>query len=148
MKTIFEPAIRRELIERVNQLTPKAQRVFGTMRPDQALHHINGALRLYVGEISVPYGTNPFLTALGKLFTFSPIPIPRGKAQTVPVLMAKETYDLEQEKQHFPSLLEAVAVQQTKTDWPVHPFFGKLSAKQYGKLGYKHTNHHLQQFGV
>jgi Protein of unknown function (DUF1569) len=30
----------------------------------------------------------------------------------------------------------------------VHPFFGKLTAEQWGKSMYKHLNHHLEQFGV
>jgi hypothetical protein len=29
-----------------------------------------------------------------------------------------------------------------------HPFFGKLSGKEWGELTYKHIDHHLQQFGV
>lgn len=30
----------------------------------------------------------------------------------------------------------------------LHPFFGKLSADEAGRLAYKHTDHHLKQFGV
>ena len=29
-----------------------------------------------------------------------------------------------------------------------HPFFGPMSAKQWGRLAYKHMDHHLRQFGV
>lgn len=29
-----------------------------------------------------------------------------------------------------------------------HPFFGKMSAREWGLIGYKHTDHHLRQFGV
>ncbi len=29
----------------------------------------------------------------------------------------------------------------------VHPFFGKMSREQVGYLVYKHTDHHLRQFG-
>ena len=148
MKTIFEPAVRKELIERADKLTLNSPRVFGTMSPDQGLHHINEALRLYVGEISSPYTTNPFLTAVAKLVTFSPIPIPRGKAQTASILVAQDRYDLETEKKNLSNLLERVAAQSKTAPWPVHPFFGKLTPDQYGKLGYKHTDHHLQQFGV
>jgi hypothetical protein len=28
-----------------------------------------------------------------------------------------------------------------------HPFFGNMNKKQWGRLGYIHINHHLQQFG-
>lgn len=29
-----------------------------------------------------------------------------------------------------------------------HPFSGKLSSVEVGQLAYKHTDHHLRQFGV
>jgi hypothetical protein len=148
MKTIFEPAIRKELIERVNKLSVHSPRVFGSMRPEQGLHHINEAFRLYLGEITSPYHGSDLKAAIFKLITFSPIPIPREKGKTAPPLVSEGTYNIESEKTKFAGLLERVASQPSNYKWPVHPFFGKMSADQYGKLGYKHTDHHLQQFGV
>lgn len=148
MKTIFEPTVRKELIARANRITLNSPRLFGTMRPDQGLHHINSALRLYTGEITSPYNNNPVIKTIAKLVTFSPIPIPRGKGRTAPPLVSNDSYDLEKEKRDFSELIEKVGALKSKTEWPVHPFFGKLSRDQYGKLGYKHTDHHLQQFGV
>ena len=29
-----------------------------------------------------------------------------------------------------------------------HPFFGKMSAKEWAVIGHKHIDHHLRQFGV
>jgi Protein of unknown function (DUF1569) len=148
MKTIFEPAVKKELIERVSKLTVHSPRVFGKMKPEQGLHHINAAFQLYLGEITAPYQSNAFISGLLKLFTFSPIPFPRGKAKTFKELISEATYNIENEKKRFQDLLERVAARANKAEWPVHPIFGKLTADQYGKLGYKHTDHHLQQFGV
>lgn len=30
----------------------------------------------------------------------------------------------------------------------IHDFFGKMSTEQIGQLAYKHTDHHLRQFGA
>ena len=38
--------------------------------------------------------------------------------------------------------------QRARADWPLHPIFGRMSARAYGVLAYKHTDHHLRQFGV
>jgi hypothetical protein len=148
MKTIFEPAIRKELIERVNKLTVHSPRVFGKMKPEQALHHINSAFQMYLGELSAPYHGNNFKAAVMRLFAFSPIPIPREKAPASPPLISEATYNIETEKSKFANLLERATAKSKTAEWPIHPFFGKLTAEQYGKLGYKHTDHHLQQFGV
>jgi hypothetical protein len=29
-----------------------------------------------------------------------------------------------------------------------HPFFGKMSAKEWATIAHKHMDHHLRQFGV
>ena len=148
MKTVFEPAVRKELIERVNKLTVHSPQVFGKMKPEQGLHHINAALQLYLRELSSPYHGNKLKAAIFKLLTFSPIPIPREKAQTAPPLISDGNYNIESEKKRFPELLNRVVAMADQKEWPVHPFFGQLTAEEYGKLAYKHTDHHLQQFGV
>ena len=33
-------------------------------------------------------------------------------------------------------------------DCSYHPFFGKMSAKDWGLIAHKHMDHHLRQFGV
>jgi hypothetical protein len=32
--------------------------------------------------------------------------------------------------------------------WPLHPAFGSISPRTWGVLGYRHTEHHLRQFGA
>ena len=148
MKTIFESAVQKELIDRVNKLTVHSPRVFGKMKPEQGLHHINSAFQMYLGELSASYHGNNYKAAVMRLFAFSPIPIPREKAPTSPILLAEATYNIETEKSRFANLLERAATKSKTGAWPIHPFFGKLTGEQYGKLSYKHTDHHLQQFGV
>ena len=148
MKTIFDTTVRKELIDRVNNLSPNSPTLFGKMKAPQGLHHINGALQMYLGELSFPYHGNNFKSAILRLFTFSPMPIPKEKAQTVPPLISEGEYDIEAEKARFADLIERVASQANLAEWPVSPIFGKLTVDKYGKLGYKHTDHHLKQFGV
>ncbi len=148
MKSIFDPAVRQELIHRVNSLRTDSPRVFGNMTAPQGLHHINGAFQMYLGELKAPYHGNNLKAALLRFFTFSPMPIPRGKGKTSPPLVSEGAYDLEAEKARFRDLLERVGARRDQKEWPVSPVFGKLTGEQYGKLGYKHTDHHLQQFGV
>src|SRR5437868_8185920 len=142
MKTIFDTAVRKELVERVNKITAKSERKFGTMRPDQGLHHINSALQMYLGEIETKYHGNALKAALFRLLTFSPLPIPPEKGRTAPPLVAGGSYNIESEQVRFRDLIERVAAQRSKKDWPISPIFGKLTTKQYGELAYKHSDHH------
>jgi hypothetical protein len=36
----------------------------------------------------------------------------------------------------------------TTTSFSPHPFFGKLNNKDWGRVTWKHLNHHLVQFGA
>ena len=35
-----------------------------------------------------------------------------------------------------------------KTKWPDHPAFGSITGEAWGVLAYRHTDHHLKQFGL
>ncbi len=148
MKTVFDTAVRKELIERVNKLSAKSERKFGTMRPDQGIHHINTALQAYLDEVKTKRTANPVKEAIFRWFTFSPLPIPPERAQTPPEFVAGGSYSIETEKGRFGSLIERVGALSAQKDWPISPVFGRLTGEKYGKLAYKHTDHHLKQFGV
>jgi hypothetical protein len=68
---------------------------------------------------------------------------------TAPELLSREKYDLAGEQASFSRYLSAFERKpDRKVVWPEHPAFGNLTANQWGVLGYRHTDHHLRQFGV
>ena len=52
------------------------------------------------------------------------------------------------ELRELESQMARFAGMRDREDWPAHPFFGRLSRRSWGVLGYKHLDHHLRQFGV
>lgn len=56
------------------------------------------------------------------------------------------TCDLESEKTKWIELIKAY--EQFDNPKFVHDFFGKMTREQIGVLAYKHTDHHLRQFGA
>ncbi len=74
--------------------------------------------------------------------------IPPEKGKTAKEFIASERYDLEKEKLRLKLNIERWASVPDDHVWPRHTSFGKLSRRQYGKLAYKHTDHHFRQFGV
>lgn len=68
---------------------------------------------------------------------------------TDPSFVVSDERDFLAERQRLLDLIDrlvergpAAAASQT------HAFFGKLSGEEWGELMYKHSDHHLQQFGV
>lgn len=73
---------------------------------------------------------------------------PFGKnSPTSPILKTiGETGDIEQQKKEWINRIEQYASYNTPTF--VHPFFGPMTKEQVGFFAYKHTDHHLRQFGA
>ena len=53
-----------------------------------------------------------------------------------------------EERQKLLSKIEQFHERKNQEDWDPHPVFGKFSREQWGKMNYKHLDHHLRQFGV
>ena len=146
MKTIFDKSTRDELISRINKLDESSPIQWGKMNVYQMLKHCTMweemALgrkkykRAFVGRI---FGK----IALKKLLK-NEDPLSRN-TPTIPELRVTGTGDVATEKRKWVALLDEYE-HFSNTDF-VHPFFGTITKEQTGYLAYKHTDHHLRQFG-
>ncbi|WP_192822653.1 DUF1569 domain-containing protein [Rufibacter sp. LB8] len=151
MKTIFDEAVRAELIARIQLLSPSHQPVWGKMNVSQMLQH-----NTYWNCWILGQGTHTYKQAfLGKVF---------GKIALRKMIKDEQPFDkniptsaqfkvtnttatnLEPEKASWVALLKAY--QQYSNPRFIHDFFGKMTKEEIGVLVYKHTDHHLRQFGV
>ena len=148
MKTIYDPAVRDELLKRVDNINPKLQSQWGKMSIDQMVHHINLTYAAYFGEVTPTPRGSAFKKRLLKFLALAPTPIPKGKAETLPEFVANENYKLDEEKARLQSYIKRMSALKSQDTWPVSAAFGPLDAEEYGRLSYKHTDHHFKQFGV
>jgi Protein of unknown function (DUF1569) len=149
MASLFTPADREALSHRLAALEPAAQRQWGEMDPAQMLRHCALSLRDPLGERSVKQ------VLLGKLVTpfirravFGDKPF-RRNAPTDPAYVVSDPTDFEAERTRLATLIDQVVQRGlVKAEGRVHPFFGRLSGDEWGRLICKHLDHHLRQFGV
>ncbi|WP_341227470.1 DUF1569 domain-containing protein [uncultured Arcticibacterium sp.] len=147
MKTIFDTNTRKELIQRINNLTAENQNLWGKMNVYQMLKH--GSLgeemflgkktykRLFIGRLFGP------MALKGILKDDSPV---KRNQPTHPAMVVKGSGNFKAEQAKWIDLLESY--NSFTTESFVHPFFGKMNKEQIGVFVYKHTDHHLRQFGV
>jgi hypothetical protein len=149
MQTLFNPADRDALAGRFASLEPGAQRQWGRMEPAQMLRHCAIALEDALGTRPVKQ------VFLGKLVTpiirnqvFGAKPFRRG-APTDPTYVVSGSADFAAELSRLATLIDRLVQRgAAKSEGLVHPFFGRLSGENWGRLVYKHLDHHLRQFGV
>ena len=148
MKTLFEKGIASEMIDRIEKISPQSSKQWGKMNVAQMFAHCGNGLEMAMGVI------NPKRIFIGRLIG----PLFKSKytdekpfdhsSPTSPEIEVTEQRDFNVEKHRLVSLVkifseggEAIAKQ------PIHPFFGKMSPREWGIGMYKHLDHHLRQFG-
>ncbi len=149
MKTIFDPAIREALIQRISSIKEDSKAQWGKMNVYQMVAHNT----YWNGWILRPEGHIYKQELLGKLFGKMALrrmirddsPFDKNVPTSAQFKVRETEGDLEGEKLKWISLIR----EYESYDNPafIHDFFGKMSREQIGILVHKHTDHHLRQFG-
>ena len=145
-KSLLDPDVERELLERLDKLTPATKARWGRMSVDQMLHHLSGGLQMATGDLAIPARKSPLRLFPIKQSIVFVLPFPKG-APTAPALVARDKFNFDSEREAVSGFLNSFAKREIPS-WPDHPAFGPLTRDQWGVMVWKHTDHHLRQFGV
>ncbi|HYE96754.1 MAG TPA: DUF1569 domain-containing protein [Rubricoccaceae bacterium] len=148
MRTLFSPADRAAIHARLDRLTPNAERRWGRMTAPEMVCHIADQMRVGLGELPAPskpsFLSNPVLRRAALFW----LPWPKGKAPTDPAMLTSKPASWVDDVAAVHALVERVGERGAEGPWSTHPAFGRLSGKDWGRLCYRHLDHHLTQFGV
>lgn len=149
MKTIFNQSDANELLGRVEAITPESKALWGKMDVAQMLAHTARAAQMALGEIETRKATFP-VSLIGRLVKSrilgeSPM---HKNSPTAPEVKIIDPRDFQKEKTNLTEAIKRLNTggeQSAKA--PHHPFLGKLTTQEWGRIQYKHIDHHLKQFG-
>ena len=146
MNSLFEAAAYQEVKARIDKLTPEASTHWGKMNPAQMLYHCQFPLKLALKTEP----QKPRISLLARLIKKSMYSDKhwRKNLPTIKKFKVQEERDFETEKQTLSELIDAFHGRRDQQEWNPHPMFGHFTAEQWGKMQYKHLDHHLRQFGV
>jgi len=138
-----------EIKKRINQLNEASERQWGQMWLPEMLEHCSIQLKKGLGIIpeSAYEGPTMYRTGFMRWLLFYVIPWPKGAATPSQMNMASNgcnVPDVQHSKQELLGLLEKAQLQD---HFNPHPFFGKMEKKDWGRLIWKHLDHHLRQYG-
>ncbi len=146
VKDLFDPAVKQEIIDRINKLRPATQRQWGRMDVGQMLAHCQMPLGVAIGRHKLK--RNFLLSLIGPLFKkklYDEKPFKRNLPTDKSFKMTDKK-DFDREKETLILMINEFS-EETMSNEP-HPFFGKLTKEQWSKGSWKHLDHHLHQFGV
>lgn len=147
---IFTKPVVDQLINRINNLKPDTQPLWGKMSVDQMLAHCNVAYEMVYDNIHPkPNFVARFLiTLFAKGFVVGDKPYKKN-SPTGPGFIIKGSRDLEKEKARLIAYLERTQqLGEAHFDNKGSHSFGKLKVNEWNTMFYKHLDHHLTQFGV
>ena len=151
MKDIFTATETDELINRINKLTPETKPQWGKMSVSQMLAHCNVPYS-YTFEKEKYKKPNLLklllLRTVVKSIVLSPNPYKRN-SPTAPEFVIKDDRDFEVEKKKLiQNINKTQQLGESHFEGLENLSFGKMSAKEWNTMLYKHLDHHLSQFGV
>ncbi|THD69907.1 DUF1569 domain-containing protein [Robertkochia marina] len=149
MKSLFEPGIKEEIISRMNSLSPGSQPQWGSMDVAQMLKHLKKTMKVATGETQL--SQPPWYFKLMMPFYRSLLYNDKPWKQSLPTARELRMTDPENFENEQRELKETINtfLQLPFPDGKLkHPVFGWLSKEQWGKMQYKHLDHHFRQFGV
>ena len=148
MGTILNERDRAALDSRVRSLSVSSTARWGSMDVAGMLRHLRLATLMALGEYSVPSANKrAFQVFPLKHLILYVLPFPKG-APTAPELKSEAAASFEEERTALLELLERIGTGLRDGMGPDHPLFGPLSWREWGVATYKHTDHHLRQFGA
>jgi Protein of unknown function (DUF1569) len=146
--SILNDADRTAIRQRIDSVTSTSAARWGRMDAKAMLAHLRQSALMALGDLPVACKSKRMFQVFPiKHVILHVVPFPKG-APTAPELLVPVEGDVDAIRSELVSLVERIGAGPREGDGPVHPLFGRLSFEEWGVATYKHTDHHLRQFGA
>ncbi|HEX9727926.1 MAG TPA: hypothetical protein VGA37_05440 [Gemmatimonadales bacterium] len=149
MKTVRDPAVLDRLIDRLNALRPETGRRWGTMSGGEMLCHLGDAAAGVLTPSTAAPVTGRRLAKWIGLRTALPWPHGlRTPRRVDPRADGTKPGDFASDRRRAIAGLRDIAAAGEGAMVSSHGVFGPMSTRDWQRWAYRHTNHHLRQFGL
>ena len=148
MKSLHDGPTRNEIRTRLSRLRPESQPLWGRMSASQMVCHLVTWTQMSLGELPIAERRLFVRFPLIKQFAVYLMPIPKGLPTAKELISRVPAAVLDADRAALDAALDRFGARDAAASWPRHPAFGALSRRAWGVLGYRHTDHHLRQFGI
>lgn len=150
MQSLFDRNTYHDVINRIDLLNENSRPKWGKMNVNQMIKHCQMPLLVANGKIELEEDIGFVKKLMMKLYKtnmYNDKPWPKNLG-TPKRFKIEDTDDFEKEREKLKIIISEFHEKALNIRWPAHPYFGKFTTDQWGKLQYKHLEHHLHQFGV
>ena len=153
MKSVASPEVVEGLLARLGKLTPESERHWGTLSAGEMLCHLGDTLESVLRH-RVPPGPPPSEVPrpfLKWVILYAPMPWPKGvktRPGVNPKIDGTRPGSFEADRSRVITRLAELTTAPAEQLTPVHFMVGPMSRSDWQRWAYKHTDHHLRQFGL
>ncbi len=150
MKTIRNEADKARLIARINKLNGDEKALWGKMSVNQMVSHLVQAGEMPFGH-ELKSQSNFVSRNIVKTLILYVLAMPKEvktSAEMNQQEYGRKPLEFAEDKNTIINLTNKIGSLSEEFKCFEHPFFGKMNAKEWAIIAYKHTDHHLKQFGV
>ncbi|MBK9335991.1 MAG: DUF1569 domain-containing protein [Lewinellaceae bacterium] len=151
MKNLLENADRDALIARLQNLRPNSQARWGVMTAGQIVPHLTDPLCVAIGDRPAQPMNSVFSNPVVSFLTVWWLPWPKSAptaAEFIPGKGGTPPAEFERDKQALLLAIHRFAQYPENDLFRPNPVFGRLSRRAWGRLMWRHIDHHLRQFGL
>jgi len=153
VKTLAHAGEKAEILRRLETVRPESARRWGRMTAPQMVCHLADAFLGVIGERPVTQDQSLFRRTVMKWFAlYTPLPWPRDIPTSPEFDQAAgrgtTPADFAADVARLRSIVERVTSGSVPVPWTAHPYFGRLTAREWLRWSYLHMDHHLRQFGA
>ncbi len=145
--TIWSSTDREDVLRRFQHLSPSATPKWGRLDAPRMVTHVTDALRAGLGEVALMPKVSPLSVWPVNTLVMFYLPWPRN-APTAPELLIRKPLEWTTELAALKSAMTRFVAREIDGPWAEHAAFGKIDGRQWGRLMYRHMDHHLTQFGA
>ena len=150
MKSLFDSTTLSEVKDRIETISEGTTPNWGKMNSGQMLKHCQIPFNIINGTQEVKFKVGflkKMIFSMMKPMMYNDKPwkqsVPTGKE-----FIIDYDVDFNTEKNNLLNLVDQFHDREDQEQWDPHPVFGKFKNDQWGKMNFKHLDHHLRQFGV
>ena len=149
MESLFNIEENKNIVSRIEQLSPMTLSQWGKMTVSQMLAHCQQPIKVPLGKLELKSNWIGFLFGKSMKRKMMSQDSFRHDLPTVKDFRITNEPDFETAKRDLVNLIQIFA-----TEGPAsiknkkHPFFGEMTVEEWDTLQWKHLDHHLRQFGV
>jgi len=148
MPSLFDPAVRESVLNRISRLTAERNPIWGKFTAPEMVCHVSCDLRQALGELDAGPPSGPLARFPMNRLAIHVIPWPRGRGKSPPEFLATRPTTWTSDVNRLRDLIGRFSARGPAAPWPPSRVFGRISGNSWGVMEHKHLDHHLRQFGV